>query len=73
MAVSGSDRVYRFLEPGLRVIDHELFYSAAWLDDPMEGHGVYPESGRVAPFHRGRPCGRSTRSEAHDTQSPDAP
>jgi hypothetical protein len=77
MAISGSDRVYRFLEPGLRVVDHTLFYSAAWLDDPMEGREAYPESERVALFHRG-PCARSTHSEAHDTrrsdtQSPDAP
>jgi hypothetical protein len=73
MAISGSDRVYRFLEPGLRVVDHTLFYSAAWLDDPMEGHELDPESGRVTPFDRGRPGARSTRSEAHDTESPDAP
>jgi hypothetical protein len=73
VAVSGSDRVYRFLEPGLRVVDHELFYSAAWLDDPTEGPEVYPERGLVTPFHRGSTCARSTRPEAHDTLGSDAP
>jgi len=72
MVVSGSDRVYRFLEPGLRVVDHKLLYSAAWLDDPMEGLEVCPGSARVTPFHGGTDAPRSTRSEAHDTQSPDA-
>ena len=71
MAVSGSDRAYRFLELGVRVVEHKLLYSAAWLDDPREAREVYPENGRVTPFHRGA-FARSTGSEAHDTQSPDA-
>ena len=35
---AGSERIVRILEPGVREIDQQLLYSAAWLDDR------YPDS-----------------------------
>lgn len=67
MPISGSGRTVRILGRGVREIDRQLLYSAAWLDDPRPADDRLPAPapwGATATSH-----GDGTEEAQHPTQS----
>jgi hypothetical protein len=61
MAISESDRKVRILGRGVREIDRQLLYSAAWLDDPRPGTELKARVRVLDPACRARLRQRSCR------------